>query len=156
MSLVESGVVTPRTFVISQTGHDIPIAATLREHLGAEVTFSLPRGLDPPVQERLRNQSFTWRSVFAASSGAIPEARPIFLGVEAHRKEPVEVRHLPTATQLARAGIDRVVMLVEAPLHSELDGVGSPELVGYLAALRRRGLEVSVRGVRTRSRYDYY
>jgi hypothetical protein len=152
--LVDQGVITRHTFVISSTGHDIPVLAQLASNtsLSIDGTVNLDsRGLATGSDNRVKNQAQTWgqeisahlKATDAGASGAL------FLGLEAHRRNPVEAAALPSIERLRSHGIDSIVYLLESSPTREHDprNVGEPDVRAYLAQAAAAGLRVEAKGL---------
>ena len=83
--LVDQGVISPHSFVISDTGHDIPIMATLMGRLRMSGTLRLPDGAHlNPNTERVAQQAQTWGNEIDAldrKNSADGKVDSYFLGV---------------------------------------------------------------------------
>jgi hypothetical protein len=116
--LVRSGTITRHSFVLSITGHDIPIAARLlAPDLGLDTSadFALaPEDLDEVAPQRLQSQAAAFSQAFPFPSAHAATSGAVLLGIDAHRVRPVDASRLPSAEQLRRAGLDRAVVLISA------------------------------------------
>lgn len=153
-NLVAQGVIGPGTFVLSDTGHDIPMMQTLMSELDMSGTLSLPP-YDPNVTgngSRVAGQAETWGNEIAAldaRNSADGSVDSYFLGIDTHRNETgrVDASKLPSAQQLRDAGVTKIVYLAEsAPGQYGIEGANS-DVTAYLQSLRQAGIEVDVRGV---------
>jgi hypothetical protein len=96
--LIDQGVIGANAFVISDTGHDIPIMATLMSRIDMSGTVRLPDGFDvDPSRERYASQAQTWGNEIDrldrknANDG---EVDSYFLGLEVHREQFIQFRQL--------------------------------------------------------------
>jgi hypothetical protein len=153
--LVENGTIREGTFVLSDTGHDIPMMMTLMRQLDMSGGLALPNY--NPAQlgngTRVAAQAQTWGDEIAQLDERNSEdgrVDSLFLGIDAHRdKRPstLDITRLPLAQALRNAGIDRIVYLSESsPGRKSIDSA-SDDVEGYLRALQESGIEVIVEGV---------
>ena len=102
--LVDAGVITPRTLVISETGHDIPVLAQLSENSSLRLQGALnldSSGLQTGSDSRVRDQAQTWGGEIEEHMKASSESGPgaMFVGIEGHRVNPLtRLLSLPRST----------------------------------------------------------
>ena len=150
--LVNDGTINNNSFVISDTGHDIPIMATLTGQLDMDGTLALP-DFDPTEAgngTRVASQAETWGNEISSNvnnnllDGSVSS---FFLGIEGHRKQSVDVSNFPSASELQSQGVDNVAYLVEGSPNNEYSDTGNAEMDNYLQSLRDGGIEVNIEGV---------
>jgi len=151
------------TLIISNTGHDIPLAAQLLKNtfFSTQVVFHLPKELnDPGTFERLTNQAQDWAQEIKEYQNNYLITGPdiIFIGLEGHRREyngdflyKIDIETLPTREELISLGISKVIYIherhpdateeivkqaVPADIRPYLDNLNLP--VSYLGADCRR------------------
>jgi hypothetical protein len=154
--LVQAGTINRKSFVISNTGHDIPVLAELTQHgLGIQGTFRIPADSQDPVGLKAnRDQAQTWGDEIQAaflSSDQLQTRGALFAGLEAHRSTPIDARTLPSVDELKRYGIKNVVYLIEgAPSQNYTINDAPVDVREYLRTLERGGLSVVCRGIDSR------
>ena len=152
--LVDDKVIGPGTFVLSDTGHDIPMMQTLMSRLDMSGTLALPPYNPDEVGNgsRVAAQAQTWGNEIAqldAKNSADGKVDSYFLGIDTHRNEtgPLDVSKLPTAEALRKAGVNKIVYLAEsAPGQRGIEGANA-DVQAYLKGLQDAGIQVDVRGV---------
>ncbi len=154
-ALIDDGTIDNNTFVISNTGHDIPIMATLTGSLDMDGTLNVPNFTDTELGNgsRVISQAETWGNEIASnidrnlSDGSVSS---FFLGIEGHRNfaaNPLDISSLPTPGELKAQDIDKIVFLVEGPPSRDYDQTGSSELDNYLQQMSNEGIEVIFKGI---------
>jgi hypothetical protein len=157
--LAMEGVIGPGTFVLSDTGHDIPMMQALMGRLDMSGALALPN-FDPTVTgngTRVADQAQTWGNEIAEldrKNAADGKVDSYFLGIDTHRNEtgPVDASKLPSAEELKAAGVKKLVYLAESsPGQKGIEAVAD-DVEGYVRQLQEAGIEVDVRGVDYRQR----
>lgn len=154
--LVADGTIRPGAFVISSTGHDMPVMATLLKSLDMSGALHVPDYTDLSMGNgsRVISQAETFgdeikkneaRNVADGSVGSY------FLGIDGHRSDfgesgKFDTSLLPDAASLKAAGVNRIVFLAEARVGpASLEQ--SEELQPYLEKMKAAGIEVILRGI---------
>lgn len=149
--LGESGVLDG-ALVIDDTGHALGDAGVLAAR-GFAVTFDLRGITDPPGSNgswrRLNDQYQTWRHELPAAHPIAP--RGWFLGIDVHRRTPLDVSSLADVARGAR-----IVLLDETrysgqplPSHEPYTGAAARDqaLAGWLHRQLERGATLQVYGI---------
>ena len=150
--LVDRGIIGRGTFVISDTGHDIPMMATLMSRLDMSGALRIPDWRPGDGSDRrVRDQAQTWGNeiqALDARNSADGSVSSYFLGLDGHRgsaRNKLDVTQLPPAGDLRAAGVDKIVFLVEAPVGKHEDYAIPADIKAYVDALRKAGFEVDIR-----------
>ena len=125
---VNRGHIRPGTLILSDTGHDIPLAAQLLKNsqLRAQAIFHFPSPLitDSGTYDRLTAQSQEWAQDIAYYQKRNAQAGPpqvLFVGLEGHREGyddsflySIPWVRFPSLKQLKALGIQRLVYMTES------------------------------------------
>jgi hypothetical protein len=156
--LVQERIIGEGTFVISNTGHDIPIMAALFKKLDMGGGLNLS-SYDPNVSgngSRVGEQAQTWGDEiqkYQQINSSDGKVSSLFLGIDAHRtdaaKDVFDETKLPTAKQLRDAGINKIVLLNEGAANGTIDNL-LQDIRNYLKKMKNEGIEVIVKGIDNR------
>ncbi len=152
--------ITENTLIISDTGHDIPIFATLARNLDIQPAFMLPSnlfgGLDDGNERRVLSQAQTWGDEINAQTSKNASdntTKSIFIGLDAHRQNrDINPSKFPTSQELKKLGIENIVYLAEAPpqeykVSDLISKRHRPNLRGYFDSLEKSNLNIKAFGV---------
>jgi hypothetical protein len=152
--LIYQKIISPGTFVISDTGHDIPVFAKVLsgDGISAQGAFRIP--LNSQSNEGLRrngNQAQTWGDEIEAKQKANADAGKLnllFAGLDCHRDKPIDPALLPTPDELKKLGITNVVYLAEgAPSKTFSIGNVPADVANYIKGLSDAGLAITFKGI---------
>jgi len=165
--LVERGMITAHTLVISDTGHDIPILAQLTSNDQLRVqghicfdaawmeTTNIETGLN---RVRLRWQAQSWGNQIKRVMEKTEGPGALFIGLDMHRVSELPRQNLPAPDILREYGIDKVIYLQELPpevLAKSRTSALREQLKGYCKSLVEAGLAVRFEFVEHRMRLPY-
>lgn len=125
--LIDRSDITPNTLVLSDTGHDLPIAAQIASNDDFKVlhAFNFPEYLrdEPGNGERIIPQLQDWAKYLYNKQQSWIQSQShnlVFIGLEGHRKgyngvinRPILSQWLPNNDELKALGIEQVVYLYE-------------------------------------------
>ena len=152
-NLIDNDTISRNTFVISDTGHDIPVFAQIlrNQSLSAQGAFRIPN--EEALRDRVQGQAQTWGDEISgaqALNAASGQSGLLFAGVDAHRsrENPVSARSLPEAKTLEENGIKRAVILLEAaPTGTYTINNVSEDLKTYVRSLEASNIQVDFKGI---------
>lgn len=155
---INRGHIGKGTLILSDSGHDIPIAAQLLKNKGlkAQAFFYFPAPIlkSPGTNDRLMNQSQSWAQDINYYQSISTWERPevILIGLEGHRRSydksflyEIPQNGLPTNEQLEKLGVSKVVYITEA--HPDNPDVKSKVLKDIKKYLMTISLPIKYLGV---------
>jgi len=155
---INRGNIKKGTLILSDTGHDIPIAAQLLKNtnLKAQTFFYYPDLIlkSSGTNDRLMNQSQSWAQDinYYQSMSRLDPPKVILIGLEGHRRSydksflyEIPQKSLPTNKQLKELGISNVVYITEA--HPNNPDVKSKVLMDIKKYLGTLNLPIQYLGV---------
>lgn len=152
--LIVKGIINNNSFVMSDTGHDIPVYAEILKHIQMPGGFYLPKFLDEANERRIGSQAQTWGAEIYQKQSSLNRATGLFAGLECHRESPLDSKRLPTLLQLKQLNIKNVVYLSEHDPDALLTFKDAkPDLRSYLDELTRNGIDVIFKGIDFRRKY---
>jgi hypothetical protein len=167
--LIDEKKITDASFILSDTGHDIPVVAQILENkdLKAKGVFFFPELKKKCFKSRIPAQASIWgEQIRQAEKENANKQGALFIGLETHRIPPekkgplslfdkeINPKTLPSAGELMDQGIDHVVYMKEAPpaAYEGIDSFVKFDIKEYLKTLEKEGLEVKLYGIDPRRR----
>lgn len=156
--LIDSGDISKHSFIISDTGHDIPILAQLLKNhkLNVQGSFHYSEGIDDTSLKRIASQTRTWgNEIEQSNKKKNTQTGALFVGLEAHREDyfhnfsyKIDSSTLPTPDELKKLGIENVVYLMEkAPDTTYSINDAKDDISDYLKHLEKSGVFVDCKGI---------
>lgn len=157
--LIQAGKIKPNSFIILDTGHNIPIAQIIACEMDAQGSFVFPEDdLHSGSIGRVQSQTQTWGEEIQTcqiENNADGTMSIAFLGVDFHRQSDFNIENLPGAEDLVSLGLDKVVYFAETVPEEEMAiERAQKDIAPYLNHLKDSGFDVEVMGVDVRNKKD--
>lgn len=153
--LIDHKKIRPNSLILSDTGHDLPMAAQMIQHFNQSVLpiFYYPSELekDEISLKRVMDQAKDWKHTFKSHQPIRPNI--IFMGLEGHRRGytneyiyEIPPHHFPSKKILDEFGIKRVIYLYERHPDTPQDEVKKTILRDVQKYVEQLGLPVEYYG----------
>jgi hypothetical protein len=156
--LIDSGDINKHSFIVSDTGHDIPILAQLLKNhsLNVQGSFHYSDEIDETSLKRIASQTRTWgNEIEQNNKKKHTKTGALFIGLEAHREDyfhhflyKIDSSTLPTPDELKKLGIENVVYLTEdSPDATYSLFKAKDDIRDYLKHLEKAGFITECKGI---------